>query len=146
MHDRGAALIGRRLLLLWIGFLMAIPAWFLAYDVDGREPPCFEAESELRQSHPDAVEFRNAGGGFELTQSCEAVAANGTVIGRVTYPRTAGWVFVGVVLCAPLAGDTALRGYRRRHPVETKWTMRLTKDPPWPPEAPAGRRDTTDNG
>jgi hypothetical protein len=105
---------GRVVLLLWIGVLLAFVTWFVSYDVGGREPPCFEARSELQEEHPDAVEFRNAGGGWSFTHSCEAVAADGTVLGRVSYPETAAWVVIALVFVAPLAGDAALRRRRRR--------------------------------
>jgi hypothetical protein len=114
MQDRGTAAAERRLLLLLIGVLLAMVAWYVGYDVSGREPPCFEARSKLQREHPDAVEFRNAGGGGALTHSCEAVAADGTVLGRVTYPGTADWIVVGVMLFAPLAGDAAWRRFRRQ--------------------------------
>jgi hypothetical protein len=118
--------MGRRLVLLWIGLILAGVTWFLAYDVSGGEPPCFEAQRELRESHPDAVEFRNGNGDF--THWCEAVAADGTVLGRVTYPGTVGWVCVAVVLFGPLAGDVVRRKYR---PPTASGRV-----PPWPPEAP----------
>jgi hypothetical protein len=109
MHDRGWGPAQQRVLLVCIGVVLASVAWFLAYDVGGREPPCHLGRSELLREHPDAVEFRNTGGGGSPTHSCEAVAADGTVLGRVTYPGTVGWIVVGVMLFAPLVGGELWR-------------------------------------
>jgi hypothetical protein len=105
-------LVARRLLLFAVGVVLAMLIWVVTYDVSGREPPCYEAESKLRRSHPEAVEFRNTGGGGALTHSCEALDADGTVVGRVTYPGTGDWILAAVMLVAPLTVDTAWRRFR----------------------------------
>ncbi len=86
--------------------------YITSYDVSGREPPCNDT-SQLQRSHPDAVEFRNVVEGGSLTQSCEALDVNGMVVGRVTYPGTAGWILAAVMLVAPLTADAAWRRFRR---------------------------------
>jgi hypothetical protein len=103
----------RRWLLLAVGAALATMVYIAGYDVSGREPPCNDT-SQLQRSHPDAVEFRNAGGGGALTQSCEALDVNGTVVGRVTYPGTADLVLAAVMLVAPLTADAAWRRFWRR--------------------------------
>jgi hypothetical protein len=107
------ALVARRLLLLAVGVVLAMMVHVVGYDVSGREPPCYAAASKLQRSHPDAVEFRNVGGGG-LTHSCEALDANGTVLGRVTYPGTANWALAAVMLVAPLTVAAAWRRFRTR--------------------------------
>jgi hypothetical protein len=68
--------------MLVVGVVLALMTYVASYDVSGREPACFEAESELREDHPDAVEFRGVSGDWSLTQSCEALGASGKVLGQ----------------------------------------------------------------
>ena len=77
--------------------------------LNSREGPCDDTYA-LGREHPEAVDFRQ--GDSVWGRTCEAVAADGAVLGRQTHPSRGEWLFAAGLLFGPLG----LRAARRARP------------------------------
>ena len=86
----------------------AVCALFVLYAgyANSREPACHDT-SGLSRDHPDAVEFREGDSAWGHT--CEAIAADGAVLGRRTYPSRSDWLIATGLLVGPLGLRAATR-------------------------------------